>query len=87
MPRPPEPSPVDPLARQVHDKGIRDGRVLAALGRVPRVRFLPPEERAFAQDDCALPIACDQTISQPYIVARMTEELALDGTERVLEVG
>jgi protein-L-isoaspartate(D-aspartate) O-methyltransferase len=87
MPRPPEPSPADSLVRQMRDKGISDPQVLAALGRVPRVRFLPPEERPHAQDDCALPIACHQTISQPYVVALMTEELALGGDERVLEIG
>lgn len=87
MPRPPDSSSTDSIARQMRDKGIRDPRVLAALEHVPRVRFLPPGEREYALDDRALPIECDQTISQPYIVAVMTEELELAGAERVLEVG
>jgi protein-L-isoaspartate(D-aspartate) O-methyltransferase len=87
MPRPPESSPAGALAAQMRDKGIRDPRVLTALGRIPRVRFVPPEARRSAQDDRALPIACRQTISQPYVVAVMTEELSLAGGERVLEVG
>jgi protein-L-isoaspartate(D-aspartate) O-methyltransferase len=57
------------------------------MARVPRERFVPPELRDEAYADRALPIACDQTISQPYIVALMTQALELTGNERVLEIG
>jgi len=67
--------------------GIADPRVLAAIGRVPRERFVPPADRVRAYEDRALPLAEGQTISQPWIVARMTELLALRGGERVLEIG
>lgn len=66
---------------------IADERVLAAMGSVPRHRFVPEALRTQAYKDNALPIAGGQTISQPYIVARMTELLELKGTERVLEIG
>jgi protein-L-isoaspartate(D-aspartate) O-methyltransferase len=77
----------DMLDRQLSRRGIRDLRVLAAMTRVPRERFVPPELRELAYTDRALPIGCSQTISQPYIVALMTEALQLTGTELVLEVG
>jgi len=66
---------------------IHDPRVLRAMQTVPRHRFVPPDlqERAYA--DCPLPIGEHQTISQPYIVALMTELLTLKGTEKVLEIG
>jgi len=66
---------------------IRDGRVLAAMGRVPRERFLPPDLHRYAYDDRPLPIGHGQTISQPLMVAIMTEVLHLDGHEKVLELG
>ncbi len=66
---------------------IRDKRVLAAIARIPRERFVPPEEQELAYEDRPLPIGLDQTISQPFIIALMTEALELTGTERVLEVG
>jgi protein-L-isoaspartate(D-aspartate) O-methyltransferase len=66
---------------------IRDGRVLDAIAAVPRGRFVPPELRARAWENVALPIACEQTISQPLVVARMLELLHLTGSERVLDVG
>ncbi len=66
---------------------IADERVLAAMESVPRHRFVPEALRTQAYKDNALPIAGGQTISQPYIVARMTELLGLMGTERVLEIG
>jgi len=66
---------------------IRDERVLAAIGRVPRERFVPPDEQHLAYEDTPLPIGFDQTISQPYIIALMTEALELKGNEKVLEVG
>lgn len=67
--------------------GIADTRVLAAMDRVPRHAFVPTALSAQAYKDNALPIAGGQTISQPFIVARMTELLELTGRERVLEVG
>ena len=66
---------------------IRDGRVLAAMSRVPRERFLPPELHRYAYDDRPLPIGHGQTISQPLMVAIMTEVLHLKGYEKVLELG
>jgi len=66
---------------------IKDERVLAAMARIPRERFVPPEERHLAYEDRPLPIGLDQTISQPFIVALMTQELGLTGSERVLEIG
>jgi protein-L-isoaspartate(D-aspartate) O-methyltransferase len=75
------------VERQLRDRGIRDERVLEAMGRVPRERFLPERLRARAYDDAALPIGLGQTMSQPYMVARICEELALRGNERVLDVG
>jgi protein-L-isoaspartate(D-aspartate) O-methyltransferase len=72
---------------QVRRHGIRDPGVLRALGRVARARFVPPDAREYAAEDRALPIGLGQTISQPFIVAVMTLELALTGTERVLEIG
>jgi protein-L-isoaspartate(D-aspartate) O-methyltransferase len=67
--------------------GISDARVLAAIGAVPRHEFVRPEDRGRAYTDQALPIAGGQTISQPYVVALMTQMLELRGDERVLEVG
>lgn len=75
------------VAQQLRPRGIRDERVLEALARVPRERFLPADLAPEAYDDCALPIDCEQTISQPVIVALMTEALELTGDERVLEIG
>ena len=66
---------------------IRDPRVLRAIATVPRERFVPAPLRARAYDNHALGIGCGQTISQPLIVARMTELLALRPTDRVLDVG
>jgi protein-L-isoaspartate(D-aspartate) O-methyltransferase len=75
------------VERQLRRRGIRDERVLAAMAGVPRERFLPPDLRSDAYRDRALPIGEGQTMSQPYIVARMTELLELRGDERVLDVG
>lgn len=66
---------------------IRDERVLAAMARVPRECFVPAESRSMAYADMPLPIGLEQTISQPFIVALMTEALELTGNEKVLEVG
>lgn len=68
-------------------RGIDDPRVLAALGAVPREAFVPEDRRDEAYADRPLPIGDGQTISQPYIVAAMTQALGLRGDERVLEVG
>jgi protein-L-isoaspartate(D-aspartate) O-methyltransferase len=72
---------------QIYERGIRDQRVLAALRSVPRHLFVPQRERYLAYTDGPLVIGHNQTISQPYIVALMTEELDLKGDEVVLEVG
>jgi protein-L-isoaspartate(D-aspartate) O-methyltransferase len=66
---------------------IRDKRVLAAMACIPREQFVPKESRNLAYEDGPLPIGCEQTISQPYIIALMTETLELKGNEKVLEVG
>jgi protein-L-isoaspartate(D-aspartate) O-methyltransferase len=68
-------------------RGITNARVLAAMGRVPRHEFVPEKLRRWAYEDGPLPIGHEQTISQPYIVAFMTEQLEPGPTDRVLEVG
>ena len=73
--------------RQLRERGIADERVLAAMGHVPRELFVPPELEDVAYADEALPIGSGQTISQPYMVALICEQLALHGSERVLDVG
>ena len=73
--------------RQVAGRGVRSHLVLDAMRAVPRESFLPETQREFAYEDAPLPIAENQTISQPYIVALMTEALALKGGEEVLEIG
>lgn len=73
--------------RQLRRRGIRDQRVLAAMATVARERFVPPEAADRSYRDGALAIGHGQTISQPWIVARMSELLSLEGPERVLEVG
>jgi len=75
------------VERQLRGRGIADERVLAAMSAVPREVFLDPEQRSLAYADEALPIASGQTISQPYIVARMTELLGVGPGDRVLEIG
>jgi protein-L-isoaspartate(D-aspartate) O-methyltransferase len=77
----------DAMLLQLRQRDIRSGRVLAAMASVPRERFVPAELCAMAYADRALPIACEQTISQPYIVALMSEALDLSGGEHVLEIG
>ncbi len=66
---------------------IKDQRVLAAMARIPRERFVPPESQHLAYEDRPLPIGLDQTISQPFIIALMTQALELTGKEKVLELG
>jgi protein-L-isoaspartate(D-aspartate) O-methyltransferase len=75
------------VERQLRGRDIRDPAVLRAMGTVPRHRFVDPRLASEAYSDRALPIAEGQTISQPYIVALMTQLLELTGTEKVLEVG
>ncbi|MGH7814230.1 MAG: protein-L-isoaspartate(D-aspartate) O-methyltransferase [Candidatus Binataceae bacterium] len=75
------------VAEQLERRGIRDARVLAAMRAVARHRFLPAALHDHAYDDGPLPIGAQQTISQPYMVALMSEVAALRGTERVLEIG
>jgi len=72
---------------QLRARGIDERRVLAAMERVPRELFVPAAQRARAYEDAALPIGGGQTISQPYMVARICCELRLHGGERVLDVG
>ena len=75
------------VEEQIEARGVRDPRVLDAMRQVPRHELVPAAQRAHAYEDRPLPIGQGQTISQPYVVAAMTEALALSGGERVLEVG
>jgi protein-L-isoaspartate(D-aspartate) O-methyltransferase len=75
------------VANQLETRGVRDPRVLAAMRAVPRHRFVPAYQAGAAYRDSPLPIGQGQTISQPYIVALMSEMLELEGDERVLEIG
>lgn len=72
---------------QIARRGVRDRRVLSALRTVPRERFVPERLAEFAYEDTPLPIAEEQTISQPYVVALMAEVLELSAGDRVLEIG
>jgi protein-L-isoaspartate(D-aspartate) O-methyltransferase len=88
-------APTDPLAparqrmveSQIRARGISDAAVLDAMARVPRHLFVPPAERPRAYEDTPLPIGQGQTISQPYIVAYMTEALQVSRDQTVLEIG
>jgi protein-L-isoaspartate(D-aspartate) O-methyltransferase len=75
------------VEHQLAARGVRDRRVLEAMGKVPRHRFVAARQAAEAYEDHPVPIGRGQTISQPYMVGRMTELLDLAGTERVLEIG
>src|SRR5271169_2550727 len=75
------------VERQLRERGIRDERVLAAMGRVPRENFIAPEFAREAYADGPIPIGNGQTVSQPYMVAAMVEALELRPSDRVLEVG
>src|SRR5687768_11075335 len=75
------------VGEQLIGRGIRDERVLAAMGKIPRHLFVEEAFQERAYGDHALPIGEKQTISQPYMVALMTEALELTGAERVLEIG
>jgi protein-L-isoaspartate(D-aspartate) O-methyltransferase len=84
---PPEVARRRMVYQHLRGRGIADERVLEAMTEVPRELFVPSELRPRAYEDEALPIGAGQTISQPYIVARICEALTLRGTERVLDVG
>jgi len=75
------------IEKQLRRRGIDDRAVLAAMLAVPRHEFVAAELRSRAYEDCALPIASGQTISQPYIVAAMTSALRLNPADRALEIG
>jgi protein-L-isoaspartate(D-aspartate) O-methyltransferase len=75
------------VEHQLRERGIRDERVLAAMGEVAREAFVPERRRGLAYADAALPIGAEQTISQPWIVAAILQALELRGDERVLEIG
>jgi protein-L-isoaspartate(D-aspartate) O-methyltransferase len=75
------------VEQQIVARGVTDERVLSAMRSVAREKFVPQEYADRAHQDYPLPIGYGQTISQPYIVAYMTEQLQLDGTEKVLEIG
>lgn len=75
------------IREQIRSRGVTDPRVLEVLGAIPRETFVPQNLRASAYDDTPLPLTRGQTISQPYIVAAMTELLRLRGDEKVLEIG
>jgi protein-L-isoaspartate(D-aspartate) O-methyltransferase len=72
---------------QIAARGVKDSKVLDVMRQVPRHLFVPPGQAAQAYDDHPLPIGSGQTISQPYVVAFMTEQLRLTGGEKVLEIG
>ena len=75
------------VERQIRQRGVTDTRVLSAMETIPRERFVPPDAHAQAYDDVPLAIGFNQTISQPYIVAYMTEVLDVRDSHRVLEIG
>src|SRR5438552_5592491 len=75
------------VMEQLKARGISDERVLTAMNKVPREEFVPADARVDAYEDGPLPIGYDQTISQPYIVAFMTEQLRPKSSDRVLEIG
>jgi len=75
------------VQEQILARGVTDARVVAALRKIPRHVFVDPGIVNRAYDDCALPIGEKQTLSQPYMAARMSEALALSGGEKVLEIG
>jgi protein-L-isoaspartate(D-aspartate) O-methyltransferase len=75
------------VKEQIVNRGVTEARVLAAMRKVPREQFVPENLRDESYTDGPVPIGCDQTISQPYIVAFMTEQLHPQPTDRVLEIG
>jgi len=75
------------VEEQIVDRGIKDTRIIQAMRSIPRHLFVDPGLAKRAYDDCSLPIGDKQTLSQPYMAARMTDGLGLKGEERVLEIG
>ncbi len=75
------------VEEQIAARGVADGRVLAAMRAVPRHRFVPADVQSAAYDDGPLPIGSSQTISQPFIVAKMTELLGIRPSDRIFELG
>src|SRR5437867_45311 len=75
------------VQQQLMARGVNNERVLAAMAKVPREKFVPPESRTESYEDGPLPIGHGQTISQPYIVAFMTQQLQPKPSDRVLEIG
>ena len=75
------------LIMQLRSQSITDKSILSAVEKVPREKFVPESLRQHAYENASLPIAGNQTISQPYVVARMTQELVLKQSDRVLEIG
>jgi protein-L-isoaspartate(D-aspartate) O-methyltransferase len=75
------------VSAQLRGRGIEDERVLAAMGAIPRELFVERQDRSLAYADEALPIEAGQTISQPFMVARMTELLEVESGARILEIG
>ena len=75
------------VEEQIRKRGVKDKRVLEVMRKVPRHLFVDPDSMNAAYEDNAMPIQCDQTISQPYIVGLMTELLELDAASKVLEIG
>ena len=75
------------LIMQLRSQSITDKAILSAIEKVPREKFVPESLRQHAYENASLPIAGNQTISQPYVVARMTQELSLKQSDRVLEIG
>jgi len=75
------------VKQQIKGRGVYDSKVLAAMQKVPRHQFVPEEKQTSAYGDFPLPIGEGQTVSQPYMVAIMTEALDLSGDEKILEVG
>jgi len=80
-------NPAEMVAVQISSRDIVDPRVLRVMRKIPREKFVPEKHRALAYSDQALPIGKDQTISQPYVVAFMTQALAVQASSKVLEVG
>jgi protein-L-isoaspartate(D-aspartate) O-methyltransferase len=85
--RDPEHARAAMVEHQLRDRGVTDERVLAAMGAVPREAFVPDASRRHAYADGALPIEVGQTISQPLMVAKMTERLEVEPGDRILEIG
>lgn len=75
------------VEQQIAARGVTDPGVLNAMKKVPRHLFVPEEEKPYAYGDYPLPVGCGQTISQPYVVAFMTEQLQVSRTDKVLEIG